>query len=604
MLFRRPALSSQSRLLCGSALALLLGLSVTHCGAVLLGDEEDGQDLGPEQPKQLRYLSVTPDNEVLQVDLNQTQQRTFKVVAHYSNSTTADVSDQATVTLVNAGIGALSGLTFTSAASPVAKVGFSKVEASYTENGQTALGYANLTVVWLRLTGTATDFFFKLPYMGGSQDQPLQFGTKVQSLDSFFAVDTTGSMGPEIQALKNSLTNTIIPGVKAAAAKDAQFGVAAVDDFPVSPYGTPNYYMGIDDQPLILLSGITADVTAAQSAVGRLLNGSSPRGAGADLPEGQMEALYQLATGAGNVIPGVVNVPANRSGIGGAGFRKGALPVITMITDAVFHTKGEGAVPCSYSDAGGSHPVASDYAGAVAAAAHTRAETHAALNNICAKVIGVSALRTNLGSTYNPSGVCAGTADLIAAARATGAVVLPSAWDVGGRPGGCGAGLCCTGLGGAGEATDASGECPLVFKVPQDGSGLGAQVTAGITQVARFSKFNVTTQTTGNPIGDMGEALPAGKTTADFLTSIVPKDAMAPPAPPILPAPVIAGSAFTKVYPGSLVRFTVTATNTMVESSSIPQVFRAKIKVLAGGCTDLDEREVIILVPPKAPVVG
>jgi hypothetical protein len=122
--------------------------------------------------------------------------------------------------------------------------------------------------------------------------------------------------------------------------------------------------------------------------------------------------------------------------------------------------------------------------------------------------------------------------------------------------------------------------------------------------VARFSKFNVTTQTTGNPIGDMGEALPAGKNTADFLTSIVPKDAMAPPAPPILPAPVIAGSAFTKVYPGSLVRFTVTATNTMVESSSIPQVFRAKIKVLAGGCTDLDEREVIILVPPKAPVVG
>jgi hypothetical protein len=198
MLFLRPALSSWSRLLCGSALALLLGLSVTHCGAVLLGDEESGQDLGPEQPKQLRYLSVTPDNEVLQVDLNQTQQRTFKVVAHYSNSTTADVSGLATVTLANAGIGALSGLTFTSAASPVAKVGFSKVEASYTEDGQTALGYANLTVVWLRLTGTATDFFFKLPYMGGSQDQPLQFGTNVQSLDSFFAVDTTGSMGPEI----------------------------------------------------------------------------------------------------------------------------------------------------------------------------------------------------------------------------------------------------------------------------------------------------------------------------------------------------------------------------------------------------------------------
>ena len=82
-----------------------------------------------------------------------------------------------------------------------------------------------------------------------------------------------------------------------------------------------------------------------------------------------MEALYQLATGVGNIVAGVVNIPANRSGLGGAGFRKGALPVITMITDAVFHTKGESATPCSYQDGAGNHPVTSDYTGAVAAAA-------------------------------------------------------------------------------------------------------------------------------------------------------------------------------------------------------------------------------------------
>ena len=127
---------------------------------------------------------------------------------------------------------------------------------------------------------------------------------------------------------------------------------------------------------------------------------------------------------------------------------------------------------------------------------------------------------------------------------------------------------------------------------------------SGISNVARFSQFNVTTQTTGNPTGDMGEALPAGKSTADFITAITPKDSSAPPAPPTLPGPVIAGNAFTKVYPGSTVRFTVTATNTLVQPTAVPQVFRAKIKVLAGGCADLDEREVIILVPPKAPVVG
>jgi hypothetical protein len=69
----------------------------------------------------------------------------------------------------------------------------------------------------------------------------------------------------------------------------------------------------------------------------------------------------------------------------------------------------------------------------------------------------------------------------------------------------------------------------------------------------------------------------------------------------VLPAPQISGGAFTKVYPGSTVRFTVTAQNVIVPATDKPQVFRAKIKVLAGGCADLDEREVIILIPPAAP---
>jgi hypothetical protein len=607
MRYRLRALNSRYRFFLASTLALSLGMSLTHCGNTTLGGDEVDMGPGTDQQKTLLFLTVSPDNDVVQVDVNQTAQRTFAVIAHYSDSTTADVSGAATLALENSAIGTLAGTTFTTATSATAKVGFSRVVATYTENGQTQTGFANLTVVWLRLTGVATDFFFQLPYMAASQDQPLSFGTNVQSLDSFFAVDTTGSMGPEIQQLKTSLTNVIIPGVKAAAAKDAQFGVAAVEDFPVNPYGTPNSFPGnSDDQPLILLQGMTADVTAAQNAVAKLLNGTAPRGNGNDLPEGQMEALYQLATGIGNIVAGVVNIPSNKTGIGGAGFRKGALPVITMITDAIFHTKGEPATSCSIRlSSGGVQTVVADYAGTTAAAAHTRTETHTALNNICGKVVGVSALRTTIsGTVSDPAGICNGTADLVAAAKATGAVVLPVAWDSGGRPAGCAAGQCCTGLLGVGEVPDANGECPLVFKVAQDGSGLDKQVVSGITQVARFSKFTVTTQTTGNPTGDLGEPLPTGKTTADFITAITPKDATPPPAPPTLPAPVIAGNSFTKVYPGSTVRFTVTAVNTLVQPGTTPQVFRAKIKVLAGGCADLDEREVIILVPPKAPVVA
>ncbi|HNO69492.1 MAG TPA: hypothetical protein PKI49_13335, partial [Pseudomonadota bacterium] len=236
-------MSPRFRFLLASSLALTVGFTMSYCGNSVLGGDDPNADMGTEQPKTLAYLTVSPDNDVMQVDVNTTAQKTFTVFAHYSDGSAEDVSASSTLSLENTAVGSLAGLTFTSAQSATAKVGFTKVNATYTtSSGQTVTGYANLTVVWLRLTGAATDFFFKLPYMGGSQDQPLQFGTNVQSLDSFFAVDTTGSMGPEIQALKNSLTNTIIPGVKAAAAKDAQFGVAAVEDFPVSPYGQANYF--------------------------------------------------------------------------------------------------------------------------------------------------------------------------------------------------------------------------------------------------------------------------------------------------------------------------------------------------------------------------
>jgi len=122
--------------------------------------------------------------------------------------------------------------------------------------------------LWERLAAQVARSWFLVTetklQLAAAQDQPLQFGTTVQSLDSFFAVDTTGSMGPEIQTLNTSLTNTIIPGVKAGAAKDAQFGVAAVEDYSVSPFGGTNVFPGnIDDQPLIMLQSISADVTAA-----------------------------------------------------------------------------------------------------------------------------------------------------------------------------------------------------------------------------------------------------------------------------------------------------------------------------------------------------
>ena len=196
----------------GVLAALLLVTGALRCTGVTLGslDPDDGEgngeaDMAYQPPPKTVGLRIVPDNDVLLVDVNQTQDKAFKVFAHYSDGTAVEVTASVTLSLDNSNVGSLSGTTFTSAKSATAQVGFSKVLASYTDNGQTASGYANLTVVWLRQTGTATDFFFQLPYMGGPQDQPLQFGTNVQSLDSFFAVDTTGSMGPSIIALRDSL---------------------------------------------------------------------------------------------------------------------------------------------------------------------------------------------------------------------------------------------------------------------------------------------------------------------------------------------------------------------------------------------------------------
>ena len=60
----------------------------------------------------------------------------------------------------------------------------------------------------------------------------------------------------------------------------------------------------------------------------------------------------------------------------------------------------------------------------------------------------------------------------------------------------------------------------------------------------------------------------------------------------------------TRYLPGSFVRFNVTAHNEIVKETFRPQGFHATIRVRAGGCANLDSRDVIILIPPVAPTPG
>jgi len=589
-LYRAASSSRRTSRLARSALLVgCLGLATQlTCG----NNRGDGdQNLDPENPDAPRLVSLTlkPNNDILLVDLNTEATKAFTVRGLYSDGSSSDFTRKVRWSIDNTAVGKFSGPTFKSAILDKNKVDFTKVFAKVTESGRELATVANLTVVWLRTTGNSQDFFFSLPYKISPQTKPLTFSTQVQSLDVFFAVDTTGSMGGEINQLVRSLQGTVIPGVKAAAAKDAWFGVGAVDDWPAGSYGSPGCGGGPDDQPLILLQSMTDDVMKAQNGVQQLLRGSSPRGCGADTPEGQMEALYQIATGDGQMGAGA-NIPANHKGIGGVEYRDGALPIVVSISDASFHDVGDMPPRNCYGS-----PVS--YSGEVAKFAHSRQQTAEALNKICAKSVGISAM---LSSDEN----CIATKDLTYFAKETGAVVPPEAWDVPMRPNGCAAGKCCTGLRGAGEEPDANGLCPLVFKVQSDGTGVGDQVTAGIAQLARFASFDVVTDVVGETQGEKGEVIPDGKTTAEFIKSITPLDALPPPPPPFIPAPIMTEKGFSKVVPGSYVRFNVTAHNEIIKETFRPQVFHATIRVRAGGCANLDSRDVIILVPPVAPTPG
>lgn len=582
------------------ALLLLVGFLLLTCGPdVQRAGSSDGVS------GQLVALSIQPGNDVLLVDLGQRAQKPFTVQGYLADGRGIDLTDQVTLTLSNPSLGEFRGGMFVSASRSDPKVDFAQVEAKLGSGGTALSTLANLTVVWLRQSGPSPDFFYLLPYeepgQGTPQEKPLSFSTYLQSLDAFFAVDTTASMGPSIRALLQALVGTILPGVKAVAQKEAWFGVGAVEDFALSPHGQAacNRDGSADDQPFQLLSPMTKDLAAAQAAVGNLLLRNQPRGCGGDIPEAQLEALYQLATGKGLVGAGA-NIPARTQGKGGASFRDGALPVITLLTDASFHVKDEAARLCPYIDVMGMMGTSSTlYSPQVAAVAHTRAETTAALGSLCAKVIGVA-------PQLSGADACLPGYDLLQLARSTGAMVPPEAWDVPSRPLGCGQGLCCTGLAGAGQPPDPDGLCPLVFAVDSSGTGLGQQVTSGIAQLARFASFSVLVDKAGVPQSDEGVPLPAGKTSADFLTAILAASAEAPPAPPTLPVAQVSGDgqSFVRVYPGSIVRFRVLAQNHLVRAQARPLTYRVSLRVRAGGCADLDQREVLIVVPPYAPPIG
>ncbi len=557
-------------------------------GTTMGGSADDGSssDSSDDMTQaELQFIQIDPTNAVLEVDIDTPGMLPYTVLGFYTDGSQVELTAEVeSWTVDNPTVGTMNGSNFESP--PFADTFFDSTIITATIGDEEA--QAQLTVAAYRQTGDQQDFFFLLPHndTAGPQDKPLTFSTDVQSLDVFFNMDTTGSMSGPINNLQSSLTSTVIPTIETQIS-DTFFGAGTFEDFPVAGFGEMvcDYFGPTDpDQPFELfveMTDVSADVQAAVN--GMSLVTGQPIGCGADGPESNIEALYQIATGEGLMGPGITNVPPNMSGVGGVGFREGAMPVIVSITDAVSH-ENDASNTClgtSYDD----DP-------STAAVAHDRQQTYDALGDICARVVPVAV--SNFSTTCGP------LVDGQDFATETGAIIPPDAWDLapGGRPPGCPAGQCCTGIDGDGVPTDGAGLCPLVYRVNFDGSGLGQSIVDGVQMLAAYSPFDVTTQVDGVDADVDGAPLPPGFTTADFIQAVTPFDHGPVPLPGA-PPPVLTPDAFEGVIPNTPVTFTITAFNDFVPAGPEPRLFIADITVLADGCSDLDTRQVLILVPPE-----
>jgi hypothetical protein len=202
----------------------------------------------------------------------------------------------------------------------------------------------------------------EIPLDGGIIEVPLDIEAQLARADVLFLVDTTASMGDEIDQIREGLRDTIAPGIDSAI-PDSALGVAHFEDFPSPDCGDGS------DTPFELLLPITTDLNRVQAAVDSLELGN-----GLDRPESQVEALYQTATGEGigGYVPPSFGCPSGGNGY--PCFRTDALPVILLFTDAPFHN-----------GPGGSE----DYSCEITPAPHTYEQARTALNRLGIRVMGM-----------------------------------------------------------------------------------------------------------------------------------------------------------------------------------------------------------------------
>jgi hypothetical protein len=388
------------------------------------------------------------------------------------------------------------------------------------------------------------DFFVVLPFEGDHKTRTLRFGTDIKKADVYFLIDTTASMEAPIDNVRNSLTE--IASQIQQRIPDVQMGVGHYEDFPLRECSgdvitfCPNSYGSAEagDKPYEHVQDITPQLPAVQTA----LDGLTLRN-GSDCPESTVEALYQTATGEGGSWEEdeggqTAQVPTRNCSNGRIGypcFRQGSQPIIVTVTDARWH---EG-------------PNRSNRYEDIDPSPHKFTDAVGALNGIGARVVNVS--------VHNPENSCPDPENEpnVMATR-TGTV-------------------------------DESGD-PLV--TTSNGGSVNNAIVDQIEMLASGTPQDVGTRTenvSGNP--DDFDA-------TQFILDITPVEGYRD------------GNAgegydsknenkFLGVIPGTEVEFEVEFGNDVREGQDTAQIFEAKILVVGNGVTDLDTRNVYIVVPPE-----
>ncbi len=374
-----------------------------------------------------------------------------------------------------------------------------------------------------------------LPYMT-TAEREFDFSTRIRAVDICFVVDTTGSMSSTIRQVQTTLESTIVPGIVSAlgADADARYAMTAHGDFQE---GGGNYTGNVQ-----VFQRMTTDVSAVRAATSSLTADN-----GGDGPESQVPAMHALASGHGTPNYGGTATrtmdptrdcgdgPDDATSYGWCCFREGRVPIMVLFSDAPWHN---GVDRLDGVAAGGNF--------------YRSTPTAATWNQLVDSMTsrGMYFVGIDVGGGYT-------TTNSTQLAMLTGTV-------------------------------DGSG-APITFRGAA--SAVAGNVVDAIERIAGTTRQNITTRV--DP--DVGETrIAAPNDTASFIDAVVPLRGI-PDAPAGFDR--MDATTFYNVAPSTRVTFRVDFNNDFQMGADVAQVFRATIVVLGRAGSEVDSRQVFMVVP-------